>query len=134
MQENNTSQTLAGKEDHTMESRSPPATLRNCLIGGAIGAVGVTVGTPVLLGVVGFGANGVVGGSSAAVIQSMIGNVAAGSAFAAAMSVGATGAVSLTTSALGGLFGSLGGACAGGSINSNCKNWLCLKKGVEGFI
>ena len=40
---------------------------------------------------VGFSAVGVVAGSIAAIVQSIIGNVAAGSAFAIAQSIGATG-------------------------------------------
>ena len=43
------------------------------------------------LRVVGFGAAGVVAGSIASIIQAIIGNVAAGSAFAIAQSIGATG-------------------------------------------
>lgn len=41
----------------------------------------------------GFGAAGVVAGSIAAAIQAIIGNVAAGSAFAIAQSIGATGSL-----------------------------------------
>ena len=45
------------------------------------------------LRVLGFGAAGVVAGSIAAIIQAIIGNVAKGSAFAIAQSIGTTGSL-----------------------------------------
>jgi hypothetical protein len=56
------------------------------VIGGSV-ALGVAA-IPI---VVGFGSAGIVGGSIAAAIQSSIGNIAAGSAFAIAQSLGAQG-------------------------------------------
>lgn len=55
------------------------------------GAVAVTVGLPTVLGWIGFGPIGVIGGSLAALTQSLIGNVAAGSMFAALQSLAMTG-------------------------------------------
>ncbi|KAK0636470.1 hypothetical protein B0T17DRAFT_519208 [Bombardia bombarda] len=54
-----------------------------------------------LLGLAGFGANGVIGGSIAAGIQAMIGNVAAGSAFATLTSAGMGGYGAATVAAVG---------------------------------
>ncbi|KAK0449932.1 adaptin N terminal region-domain-containing protein [Armillaria borealis] len=63
---------------------------------GASAAAGVVL-TPILapaaLGLVGFSAAGPVAGTLAAAIQSSIGNVAAGSAFAVAQSIGMGGAI-----------------------------------------
>ena len=64
---------------------------------------------PVVLGAVGFGSGGVVATSIAAGIQSTIGNVAAGSAFAALQSVGAAGLGTAGTAAV----GAAGAAAAG---------------------
>lgn len=58
---------------------------------------------------VGFGSAGIVGGSIAAAIQSSIGNVAAGSAFAVAQNLGAQG-VFLTAGYAGGATAAAGGA------------------------
>lgn len=57
----------------------------------------LTVAAPLALPLIGFAKAGVVAGSIAAGIQSTIGNVAAGSVFAALQSVGATGAVGIAT-------------------------------------
>ena len=56
------------------------------MVGGAV--VGGAAFVPIYLG---FGVSGIVGGSIAAAMQSAIGNVAAGSAFAIAQSLGAQG-------------------------------------------
>lgn len=62
---------------------------------------GGVIGT-VALPLVGFTAGGVAMGSLAAACQSTIGNVVAGSAFAALQSIGATGSATLIGSAVGG--------------------------------
>ena len=66
--------------------------LKKIAIGAGIG-VAVTGGATVVVNALGFSSGGVVAGSTAAVIQAGIGNVAAGSAFAALQSVAATGVV-----------------------------------------
>jgi len=76
------------------------------LIGG--GAVAGVAAIPML---VGFGSAGIVGGSIAAAIQSSIGNVAAGSAFAVAQNLGAQG-VFLTAGYAGGATAAAGAALA----------------------
>ena len=73
------------------------------IIGGSI-ALGLGL-VPILIG---FGTIGIVGGSIAAGIQAMIGNVAAGSAFATATSLGMQGAFAGTAIA--------GGAATGAGI------------------
>ncbi|KAG7354893.1 interferon-induced 6-16 family protein [Nitzschia inconspicua] len=70
----------------------------------AIGGIGIVATAA------GFGAAGVVGGSLAASIQSGIGNVAVGSAFATMQSLGATGTFSAMTT--GGLAASAGSVAA----------------------
>ncbi|KAH8925309.1 hypothetical protein BT69DRAFT_1332286 [Atractiella rhizophila] len=60
---------------------------------------------PTILGVAGFGAAGVVAGSTAAAVQSAIGNVAAGSLFAFAQSIGAAGLAGSTVVAATGAVG-----------------------------
>ncbi|KAH8925312.1 hypothetical protein BT69DRAFT_1332288 [Atractiella rhizophila] len=69
----------------------------------------LVLAAPTILSVVGFGAAGVVAGSTAAAVQSVIGNVAAGSLFAVAQSVGAAGIATTTTTAATGVVG-VGGA------------------------
>ena len=66
--------------------------LADTAIGAGIGAA-VTGGATAVVSALGFSSGGVVAGSTAAVIQAGIGNVAAGSAFAAFQSVAATGVV-----------------------------------------
>ena len=54
----------------------------------------ILIGTGVVISIpyfIGFGSAGIVGGSTAAAIQSSIGNVAVGSTFSALQSLGATG-------------------------------------------
>ena len=86
------------------------------IVGTAAAAVTVTVvATPLVapaaLGAAGFGAGGVVAGSVAAGAQAMIGNVAAGSLFAACQSAGATGVIAASTTA--GISGTIGAAATG---------------------
>ncbi|KAH8925311.1 hypothetical protein BT69DRAFT_1348843 [Atractiella rhizophila] len=74
-------------------------------IGISLAVGGATVlATPVLLSLVGFGAAGVGAGTLAAAIQSSIGNVAAGSLFALAQSIGAAGLAGSTVVAATGAF------------------------------
>ncbi|KAI8060476.1 hypothetical protein BC940DRAFT_311881 [Gongronella butleri] len=61
------------------------------LIGAAAGAGGTMAAAGLVLPAIGFGAEGVVLGTPAAAIQASIGNVAAGSLFAIATSVGMAG-------------------------------------------
>jgi len=70
---------------------------------GLLGAALAPVAAPAALGLIGFGSNGVVLGSTAAAIQSSIGNVAAGSLFATAQNV-----------AMGGAFPAMGSVIASG--------------------
>jgi len=79
-------------------------------IGAAITG-GVIAGAALLPITLGFGTAGIVGGSIAAGIQAAIGNVAAGSLFAASTSLGMTGAFA-STSAVGTILG------AGGSLTA----------------
>ena len=84
--------------------------LKYTAIGGA--AVATVATLPILLG---FGSAGIVAGSVAAGIQSAIGNVAAGSAFAWLTSLGMTGTLA-TTATVGGAVG-IGGAAGAAYVN-----------------
>ena len=88
------------KADESSDNRSANGTYaenisKGLMIGGAVVALPCIAAS-----VAGFGVAGVVGGSAAAVWQSAIGNVAAGSLFATLQSLGATG-VFVTGSAVG---------------------------------
>lgn len=76
--------------------------------GGAVTGLGGTVLASTALGAAGFAEGGIIAGSIAAGIQSGIGSVAAGSAFATLQSIGATGAIMAA-----GPFITVGGAVAG---------------------
>ena len=78
------------------------------MLGAGVGIVAA----PLVLGAVGFGAGGVVSGSIAAGVHSMIGNVAPGSLFASLQSAGAAG-LGLAGRTVAGLFGGIAGAAAG---------------------
>ncbi|GFT07161.1 hypothetical protein NPIL_178871 [Nephila pilipes] len=69
----------------------------------AVGATVVVGGTIVALPLLGFTSAGVGAGTVAAVVQSKIGCVAAGSTFAALQSAGAAGTAITTKAALGGV-------------------------------
>jgi len=86
------------------------------LIGGA--TVGGVALIPIALG---FGAAGIVGGSIAAGMQSAIGNVAAGSAFAIAQSLGAQG-VFVSAASAGGVTALTGAALSVGAGNNSEAN------------
>lgn len=88
--------------NHQNQSNYPPGISWETLgFGAALGILtgsGVSALIPtVILPAVGFGTGGITGGSIAAYIQSVIGNVIVGSLFASAQSAGAVGAISLTT-------------------------------------
>ncbi|KAF9459708.1 hypothetical protein BDZ94DRAFT_1267483 [Collybia nuda] len=70
--------------------------------GGVAGAAVVPVAAPAVLGLVGFGGSGPIAGSLAAIIQSSIGSVVAGSPFAIAQSIAMGGAVPLVGFVIGG--------------------------------
>ena len=74
---------------------------------GALITGGIITGVALIPITMGFGAAGIVGGSIAAGIQSIIGNVAAGSIFAVCTSLGMTG-VFATTATVGAILGSGG--------------------------
>ncbi|KAH9058268.1 hypothetical protein EDB87DRAFT_1685406 [Lactarius vividus] len=86
------------------------------LLLGATGATAGVVLAPIVasaaLGVVGFSAAGPVAGSIAAGMQAGIGNVVAGSLFAAAQSAAATGTIPAAVTAVGAGMGAVGGAVA----------------------
>ncbi|KAK0480229.1 adaptin N terminal region-domain-containing protein [Armillaria novae-zelandiae] len=88
----------------------------NWVIGASATAAGVIL-TPIIasaaLGIVGFGAAGPVAGTLAPVIQSGIGNVAAGSAFAVAQSMGMGGAIPAGVYAVSGAIAGVTGLAAG---------------------
>ena len=69
---------------------------------GIFGFFAAPVAAGAALTAAGFGAGGVIGGSIAAGVHSTIGNVAAGSAFAAGQSAGAVGIAGTTAAAVGG--------------------------------
>lgn len=74
----------------------------------------VQLPTTLALNYAGFTSAGVAAGSAAAAAQGAIGNVAAGSMFAALQSAGATGAGAAIGSALGAAGGAVGGIIASG--------------------
>mmetsp|Transcript_12394 Transcript_12394/g.16273 ORF Transcript_12394/g.16273 Transcript_12394/m.16273 type:complete len:170 (+) Transcript_12394:69-578(+) len=85
-----------GEEAEGGGEQPPSNFARNALFGVA-GAAAVVATGGLALTLAGFGAGGIVSGSIAAGIQSGIGNVAAGSLFAAAQGAGATGAIASMT-------------------------------------
>ena len=78
---------------------------------GAAVAGGVIAGVALIPITLGFGGAGIVAGSVAAGIQSVIGNVAAGSVFAVCTSLGMTG-VFASSAAVGAILGGAGGLAA----------------------
>ena len=91
-------------------------------IGAAITG-GVIAGVALVPITMGFGTAGIVGGSIAAGIQSLIGNVAAGSIFAVCTSLGMTG-VFATSAAVGAILGA-------GGLAAYIKNRFSPKKDAE---
>ena len=90
---------------------------------GTAAGLGVAVALPtIILPAFGFGTAGVASSSFAAIIQSAIGNVAAGGIFASSQSAGAVGAVSWMTSAVVTGLGTTTGAAA--SAVHSVISWL----------
>ncbi|KAK0213881.1 hypothetical protein IW262DRAFT_1466446 [Armillaria fumosa] len=77
------------------------------IIGGAAGAGLMPMIIRLTLGLIGFGAAGPVAGTFAALIQSSIGNVVAGSLFAWAQSIAMGGSLWTGVSFFGGIVGSV---------------------------
>ncbi|GAW14487.1 hypothetical protein ANO14919_038900 [Xylariales sp. No.14919] len=103
---------VANKGKQAMEwAATNPGKTAALSTGVVLVAVPMAVAAPAL-GLVGFGANGVVAGSAAAGIQGGIGSVAAGSAFATLQSAAAGGygvaAVSAAVQGVGGVVASVG--------------------------
>ncbi|XP_034950853.1 interferon alpha-inducible protein 27-like protein 2A [Chelonus insularis] len=89
--------------------------------GGAIGTGIVVFGAPLAVAAVGFGSSGITAGSTAAWLMSLSGGATqAGSVVAVCQSIGATGAVATSTSALGGVLGGAAGYFV--SRNGNRSN------------
>ncbi|KAI0289369.1 hypothetical protein BC826DRAFT_1107084 [Russula brevipes] len=88
-----------------------------------LGAMAGLLLTPVILPVavsaIGFGAAGPIAGSVAAVWQASIGNVAAGSLFAVAQSIGMGGAISSIVTAIGASVGAASAAAAAGTASTS---------------
>ena len=81
---------------------------------GTVAGVGLAVATPtIILPALGFGAAGVVKGSIAAGIHSVIVTVGKGSLFAAAQSAGAVGSISSVSSGIVTGIGTVGGTALG---------------------
>jgi len=74
---------------------------------------GAVVAAPLVLSAAGFTAGGVAAGSAAAFVQSMIGNVAAGSWFALCQSAGAAGIATSSSAVIGTVGTAVGSAAAG---------------------
>ena len=87
--------------------------------GGAIALTATAVAAPIVLPAIGFSTTGVVAGSAAAAAQSAIGNVAAGSLFAALQSVGAVGGFSMAATGAATATGTAVGAGVGAVIPSS---------------
>jgi hypothetical protein len=99
---------------------------KHTAIGGAIGGV-AAVGTGVGLSAVGFSSTGVVAGSIAAGIQSSIGLVSAGSAFATVQSVGAVGMLFCPPVVI----GAVGVGAATGIAIAIRKNYINSKNDIK---
>jgi len=114
-----TTNTYSDYIKHNMETHIPQTTQPNVqkpmnrfIIPAAVVGATVVVGVlaaplvvPAALGTVGFSSTGVVGGSIAAGMQASIGNVAAGSAFAACQSMAMGGAIAPVATAASGTAG-----------------------------
>ena len=92
---------LAGPDQQPNQSNAwwGVSSWKKVAIGATVGTVvgvGTVAAAPIVLPAIGFSTTGVVAGSIAAVAQSTIGNVAAGSLFATLQSVGALGGLSWT--------------------------------------
>ena len=81
-------------------------------------AGGIAIAT-IAIPAIGFGAAGIIEGSIAAGIQSAVGNVAAGSAFAALQGLGASGVLGAIGATAGGT--ALGSAAL--ALFAGCRRW-----------
>jgi hypothetical protein len=81
-----------------------------------VGVLAAPLVVPAALGTVGFSSTGVVGGSIAAGMQASIGNVAAGSAFAACQSMAMGGAIAPVATAASGTAGGVLGVVGTGLV------------------
>ena len=88
---------------------------------GFAAVTGVVVAFPVALGLAGFSSSGIVPLSYAAVWQSSIGNVAAGSLFASLQSLGTWASMSLSTGLTGVVVSGAAGTAVGAGIQSATK-------------
>lgn len=109
--ESQLSQTTSKATKNTKNKFLKPAIIAGVVAGSVVGGVlAAPFLVPAALGTVGFSSTGVVGGSIAAGMQAGIGNVAAGSAFAACQSMAMGGAiVPAATAATGAATGTAGG-------------------------
>ena len=95
---------------------------------------GAVVAAPLVLSAAGFTAGGVAAGSAAAFVQSMIGNVAAGSWFALCQSAGAAGIATSSSAVIGTVGTAVGSAAAGvsglfkGKKRGKLPTFICCKK------
>ncbi|MCG8626516.1 MAG: interferon alpha-inducible IFI6/IFI27 family protein [Proteobacteria bacterium] len=112
-------------QEEDSEPRSEPCTgyswttiAFGAAVGTAIG-VGAVVATPAVLSVVGFSANGIVGGSVAATVQAAIGNVGSGTVFATLQSIGASGGLSATAAGATTVATTATGAVAGAAFSDS---------------
>ncbi|XP_077526211.1 uncharacterized protein LOC144138032 isoform X2 [Haemaphysalis longicornis] len=104
-----------------------------CTVAGTAAALGVgaVVAAPLALAAVGFGSGGVVGGSLAAMAQSAIGNVAAGSTFAVLQSCGAAGIPVAAQTIIGVTGATVGGALGSKFSGSQTQTSDATKEGNE---
>ncbi|EIM91683.1 uncharacterized protein STEHIDRAFT_165890 [Stereum hirsutum FP-91666 SS1] len=103
-------------------------------VGAGVSAAVAPAAAPGVVGLVGFGGNGVVAGSWAAGVQSGIGSVAAGSPFAVAQSVGAGGALPVVGIVIAAAAGAvvIGGVSYG--VYLVVKSRKNGKKNTEGYV
>jgi ribosomal protein L12E/L44/L45/RPP1/RPP2 len=106
---------LSSKADEKPEPKPKDGWSKLQVFGVGVFVIGsVMTGGALAVTAAGFGSAGIVGGSVAAAVQSSIGNVAAGSLFAALQSAGATGTIAAVGSA-GGMAAAGGAATAAGA-------------------
>jgi len=93
------------------------------IAGAVVGGVTTVVALPVVASVIGFGGAGVVAGSIAAGAQASIGNVVAGSTFAALQSAGVLGFAVSTKLAV----GAAGAAATGAISGATAAGWRYIR-------
>ncbi|KAK0235639.1 adaptin N terminal region-domain-containing protein [Armillaria nabsnona] len=109
----------------------PPPRPPNWVIGAVAGAALTPVLAPAALGIVGFSAAGPVAGTLAALIQSGIGNVAAGSAFAVAQSIAMGGAIPTTVYATSGVAAGVASWWFGSDEPDNEPDPILIRKQLD---